>query len=387
MKALCRFALAAATLPIAASAQTFPLTQTGAFTVPGTSASNPFRSFDQIYVDPLLQLGVLASRNSKAVTIFNAFTGQPIGATPPVFTGVGASVDVSGPDGAIIAGTQIWATDYPSTIRVFDLRRSLANPPQIGVINTGGSARADSLDYDPFNHTVIAANSDVRPNVPFFTLIDTRTLQIRKRVNFDGTNGTPDASIDGIGGVLYDYALNSFVVSATSVGSDETKGAVAVLNPDTGAVVRVIGGLDGCMPSTLAEGPGANVIVGCDPGFPAPDPVVFSPKTYIVNAATGTIAATIREVGGADFVAYNLRDNRYYTASRDFFTSAAQAAATPVLGIINAGTNQWIANIPSAPNAHSVAVNPLTNTVYVPLPNGSAYCGGLPGCIAAAVSH
>ncbi len=330
---------------------------------------------------------MLASRSSKAVTIFNAFTGQPIGATPPVFTGVGASVDVSGPDGAIIAGTQIWGTDYPSTIRVFDLRKSLTNPPQIAVIDTGGAARADSVDYDPFNHTVIAANSDTSPSVPFLSLIDTHTFQIRKRINFDGTNGTPDASIDGIGGVLYDYALNSFIVTATSLGSDETKGAVAVLNPETGAVVRVIKGLDGCMPSTLAEGPGANVIIGCDPGFPAPDPVVFSPKTYIINAATGAIVADVTQVGGADFVAYNLRDNRYYTASRDYFTSATQTAATPVLGIIDAKTNQWIANIPSAPNAHSVAVNPVTNTIYLPIASGSAYCGKLPGCIVAAQSH
>ncbi len=356
------------------------------FAVPGTSAANPFKSWDQISVDPALQLGVVASRSSKAVTLFNAFTGEPVGATPPVFTGVGKDVNNSGPDGAIIAGTQIWATDYPSTVRVFDLAQSLTSPPEIGVIDTGGVSRTDSIDYDPANGVIIAANSDTSPDVPFLTLIDSKTLKIVKRVNFDGSNGAPDASLDGIGGVLYDKAIDKFLATATSLGQDDTKGAVAVLNTTTGAVERVIPGIDGCQPSTLAAGPGNNVIIGCDPGFPVSDPVAFAPRTYIVDAAKGTIVANITQVGGADFVAYNAGDNRYYTGSRDFFTSPIQTAASPVLGIIDAASNKWIANIPTAPNAHAVAVNPFNNGIFVPLAAGSPFCGGLPGCVATAVS-
>ena len=356
------------------------------FAVPGTSAANPFKSWDQISIDPALQLGVVASRSSKAVTLFNAFTGEPVGSTPPVFTGVGKDVNNSGPDGAIIAGTQIWATDYPSTVRVFDLAQSLTAPPQVGVIDTGGKSRTDSIDYDPANGVIIAANSDTSPDVPFLTLIDAKTQKIVKRVNFDGSNGAPDASIDGIGGVLYDKAIDKFLATATSLGQDDAKGAVAVLNTITGAVERVIPGLDGCQPSTLAAGPGNNVIVGCDPGFPAPDAKVFSPKTYIVDAAAGTVVAAITDVGGADFVAYNSGDNRYYTASRDFFISATQAAPSPVLGIIDAATNKWIANIPTAIGTHAVAVNPFNNGIFVPIAPGSPFCGGLAGCVATAVS-
>lgn len=40
---------------------------------------------------------------------------------------------------------------------------------------------------------------------------------------------------------------------------------------------------------------------------------------------------------------------------------------TPVLGVIDAETNTWIANIPTGPNAHSVAANPINNEVFVPL--------------------
>ena len=372
-------------LSVPALSQNYPLTYAGAFAVPGTSAASPFKSWDQIYIDPLLQIGALSSRSSKAITLFNAYTGQPFGSTAPVFTGNGSNVENSGPNGLVIAGTQIWAGDYPHTVRVFDLTKNLTSPPQVATIDTTGTSRADSLDYDPFDRTVIETNSDVAP--AFVNLISTRTYKIRKQITFDGTGGTPDATGGGLGGVLFDYVLNRFVVSVTTVGGDATKGAVSIINPSSGAVERTIYGIDNCQPSSLAEGPGANVLVGCDPGFPAPDPVVFAPRTYIVNAQTGTIVANITQVGGADYVAYNLRDNRYYTASRDYFTSPSATSASPVLGIIDAGTNQWIANIPTAPNAHSVAVNPLTNQVFVPIANPSPYCNGLPGCIVAAQSH
>ena len=92
-------------------------------------------------------------------------------------------------------------------------------------------------------------------------------------------------------------------------------------------------------------------------------------------------------MGGEDFVAYNWRDNRYYTASRDYFTSPAATATTPVLGVIDAGTNTWLENVATGFNSHSVAVNPLTNQIYVPLLNPNPLCNGLPGCIAVFASQ
>ena len=362
--------------PAAGQATVEPI---GAMTVPGTSASNPFEFWDQIYVDPYIQLGALASRSSKSVTLFEAITNQPIGQTAPVFAGVGADVEESGPEGVVIAGTQLWATDFPSTVRVFDLLPNPTAPRQVAVINTGGTSRADSIDYDPITHRIAVANSDTNP--AFLSLISTRTRRITNRIVFDGSNGMPDASAQGIGTVSYDSAIGKFLATITQVGADPIKGAIAVLNPQDGRLDRVISGIDGCEPSTLAEGPGDNVIVGCDPGFPTSDPVAFSPKTYIVNVRTGAIVAVITQVGGEDFVAYNPHDGHYYTASRDFFTDPAAASATPVLGVIDARTNRWIENVPTGPNAHSVAVNALTGAIYVPLANPNPLCNDLPGCI------
>ena len=53
----------------------------------------------------------------------------------------------------------------------------------------------------------------------------------------------------------------------------------------------------------------------------------------------------------------------------------ALAAGLAVLGIIDAATNKWIANVPTGKNAHSVAVDPGNNRVYVPIPTGIAVFG------------
>jgi len=361
-----------------------------ALPVPGTSATTPFAAFDIIYVKPRQQKMVLSSRSSKAVVIYDVFTDIPVGSTAAVFAGQGSSNSVSGPDGTLIAGHRIWAGDYCSApgencsqtggvVRVFDLRVSVSSPPEIAAIYTGGTTRADEMDYDPGNKVVLVTTGDASP--PYVSLISTETLSITKQVTFDGTNGTPDATQGGLGSVLYDSMRRKFLISIPWVGSDQTNGAVAEMDPRTGDITHVFYGTEACMAAGMAQGPGENVLVGCDPGFPPPDPTVYSPRTYVINGRTGKVVATINQVGGEDEVWYNPGDHRYYTGSRDFFTSPTATAATPVLGVIDADTNRWIENVPTGPNSHSVAANPLNNHIYVPLKNPNALCGSLPGCV------
>ena len=371
-------ALAQQVTPAASAVTVRP---TGAIALPGITGSTPLQSFNQISVNPFLQLGAISNRTARRVDIFDTLTNRVVGQTAAVFAGPGTNgLPTSGPDGAVVIGRELWAGDYPTTVRVFDLGESLSHPPEIADINTGGTLRAGSLDYDPFDYILAVANNNV--GEAFVSLIDTRTKTIRQRLVFDGANGTPDAHVGGTGGILYDHRLNRFVISITSLGTDATKGAVVLVEPRTGAITKTILGLDGCMPSTMAEGPGAEVLVGCDPGFPAPDPVVFAPRTYIINAQAGRITADIREVGGEDFVAYNVSDGRYYTASRDYFTSPTATTTTPVLGVIDARTHRWLENVATGFNSHSVAVDAFTNQIYVPLLNPNPLCNGLPGCVA-----
>jgi hypothetical protein len=354
----------------------FPI---GAIGVPGTSAANPFVNFDQARVDPKLQLLFISSRSSAAVAIIDAFTHKQVGETPAVFAGVGVDSPHSGPDGNVVAGHYLFAGDYPSTVRVFDLSQSISSPPEVAEISTGGEYRADEMDYDPIDHVVIVSNGDSTP--AFVTLIDSTTFKIIKQVTFDGTNGTPDTSQGGIGSVLYNSKTKKFFISIPEVGSDLTAGAVAVMDPVSGQVTQVFSGLNNCMPSGMALGPKENVLVTCDPGFPAPDPVQFAPRTYVINGSTGAIVANLTQVGGVDYGAYNPVDHHYYLGARDFFTSPTATTASPVLGVIDADTNQWIENFPTGTDAHSVTTNPVNNQIFVPIENPNPLCGTLPGCV------
>jgi hypothetical protein len=347
--------------------------------VPGTSDANPFIAFDQARVDIKSQLLFVSSRSSKAVAIFDALTDRKVGETPAIFAGVGIDSPHSGPDGNVVAGHYLFAGDYPSTVRVFDLSVSLSSPPEVAEIDTGGMFRADEMDYDPADHVVMVSNGDSLP--AFVTLISTKTLTIVRQVTFDGTNGTPDTSQGGIGSVLYDSRTNKFLVSIPEVGSDLTAGAVTVMDPVTGKVTPEFSGLNNCMPSGMAVGPGENVLVTCDPGFPPPDPVLFAPRTYVINGRTGAIVANLTQVGGVDFGAYNPADHHYYLGARDYFTNPTATAASPVLGVIDADTNEWIENFPTGTNAHSVTANPVINQIFVPIENPNSLCGTLPGCV------
>ena len=351
----------------------------GAIGVPGTSNANPFVNFDQARVDTKLQMLFVSSRSSKAVAIIDALTNRKMGETPAVFAGVGIDSPHSGPNGNVVAGHYLFAGDYPSTVRVFDLGASLSSPPEIAEVQTGGEFRADEMDYDPVDQVVAVSNGDSTP--AFVTLISSTTFKILKKVTFDGTNGTPDTSQGGIGSVLYNSRTNKFFISIPEVGSDLTAGAVAVMDPVTGKVTQVFSGLNNCMPSGMAQGPGENVLVTCDPGFPAADPVQFAPRTYVINGSTGAILANLTQVGGVDFGAYNPTDHHYYLGARDFFTSPTATTASPVLGVIDADTNEWIENFPTGTDAHSVTANPVNNQIFVPIENPNPLCGTLPGCV------
>ena len=83
----------------------------------------------------------------------------------------------------------------------------------------------------------------------------------------------------------------------------------------------------------------------------------------------------IDKIGGSDEVWYDNKSGYYYLA-------AAKNPGGPVLGVIDARTDRWIANLPSGPRAHSVAADPKTGRVFVPIEarKDSADCAS--GCVA-----
>jgi hypothetical protein len=113
------------------------------------------------------------------------------------------------------------------------------------------------------------------------------------------------------------------------------------------------------MPSGLVHGPGNNFLVTCEDH----DGVTFPPNEYVIDGTSGKILATIDKVGGVDEAWFNPGDNRYYLAARDMPQGA-------VLGVIDAATNQWLQNVRTNSNSHSIAVEPSNNHVFVPMQSG-----------------
>jgi hypothetical protein len=174
----------------------------------------------------------------------------------------------------------------------------------------------------------------------------------------------------GLGGSAFNPNTGHFLVTNSNAIGDLTVGTVDEIDPrltDTscggtscGPVVINSFLMPNCMPTSIVQGPGNNFLVGCADH----DGEAFPPNEYVVDGSSGKILSTITNVGGVDEIWYNPGDNRYYLAARDM-------PGGPVLGVIDAKTNQWLQNVPTNANSHSVAVDSNTNHVFVPLQAGA----------------
>jgi hypothetical protein len=186
----------------------------------------------------------------------------------------------------------------------------------------------------------------------------------------------------GLGGLIYYPPTQTFLLTNGNAIADITVGSVDVIDP----IHRINPGVTpaqyapvvinsfpnyNCMPTAVSLGPGTDVLVSCADH----DGRAFAPSTVIINGTTGAVLATINNIGYSDQTWYNPGDNNYYLAAGGFPTG-------PVLGVINAGTRQWLQNVPTQGNAHSVAADPISNHIYVPLAPGPLCLGqSAVGCI------
>ncbi|HEX3845639.1 MAG TPA: hypothetical protein VHV80_14905 [Steroidobacteraceae bacterium] len=325
----------------------------GTLQVPG----EPLESFDIGFVNAD-GIYALADRSNRGLDFFDAATGRFLGRASG-FTGRSASGgDASGPNGVVAVGRhEFWAGDGDSTVKAVDLRTKKV----IASITTGGKKRADEIAYDPRDHLVIAVNNADDP--PFATFISTRTRKVLGRLELEHAS-------DGAEQPLWNPATGLLYLSIPSLDDLKSHGAVAVIDPRTRRLVKLMP-VEKCMPAGLALGPHDDLLLGCSDdaikaGFPA--------RSFVMNAATGRIVASLPKVGGSDEVWSDLEAGRYYLA-------AVANTGGPVLGVVDSTTNRWIANWPTGPSAHSVAADAVTGKVFVPIAAGAAAdCSG--GCIA-----
>lgn len=193
------------------------------------------------------------------------------------------------------------------------------------------------------------------------------------RAAFIPAFGLTEVALAGLGGMVYNPNTGHFLLTNGNASSDITLGTIDEIDPFHTSPAIIAAGfpqgipvvvntftMPGCMPSGIAMGPGTDALVTCA----GHDGRQFAPTTYIINGTTGAILATINNVGGVDQGWYNPGDNRYYLGARDMPTG-------PVMGVIDAGSRQWLQNVPTQGNTHSVAADSGLNKIFLPLPAGA----------------
>jgi len=202
-------------------------------------------------------------------------------------------------------------------------------------------------------------------------------------------NQLGEIAVAGTGAVGFNPLHSTFYVQNLNctVSNSPTQSSVAVgcidevdprIGNPAGPVVINVVPVYNCMPAGIVQGPGHDFFVGCGghDGVQFPPLLIIFDGTCTTSAACLTSEIQVTQSGGTDEVWYNPGDNRYYTAGRDMPNG-------PVLGVVDAGTRQWLVNVTTGSNSHSVTVNQFTNQIFVPTQAG-ALCGtqSANGCIA-----
>jgi hypothetical protein len=350
--------------------------------------SQKLGSFDISYVDPVRDEYYLADRTNKTVDQIDTTTNQVIKQITANFAGiVGSNFNQAGPNGVLTVGHRyLWIGDYGNgsnggtggLVKVYDLDAGNT----VAVIPTGGVARADELCYDPVDHIVMIAN-DAEPlppsgTGPYVSFIDSQTYKVLGQIVMNGKNGAPLAT-NGIEQCQWRRQNDKFYVNIPEVngpGTDAAPGAVLVINPTAMTIVKTFD-----IPHHLCEGPqgmalGPNpqILLGCN------DPLKDVPSTVIIDARNGSVIYTVPNEDGADEVWFNPADGHY-------FLGRSGGATGPQLGIIDAATGKRDKSLTTQASAHSVAADPNTLKVFVPIAPGGSVCslvGGddSVGCIA-----
>ena len=256
------------------------------------------------------------------------------------------------------------------------------NNSNVQVDNIGLNATAGFVCPDPSNPQVNSGVSGAPPYILGTASIPchhgpiiTSTGALCDQVNpAAGCNGA--VSLAGLGGHTWNPNTGHFLLTNGNSTGNLTVGSVdeidpRVGNPDGPVVINSFV-MPNCMPTSIVQGPGNNFLVGCADH----DGESFPMNEYVIDGTSGKIIATIDNVGGVDEVWYNPSDNKYYLAARDMPTG-------PAMGVIDAGSNQWLVNLTTNSNSHSISVDPSTNHVYVPMQAGTiCTTQSANGCIA-----
>jgi len=365
--------------------------------VPNVTAGTTF-SFDIAAVDPVKGRMYFTDRNNKSVDVIDVKSNTLIKQIPGFFgcntgpTCAGANNDKSGPDGLnLIPDTPFIYVGDVNSVKIIDTTTDTV----VKTIAIGGTSglRADEGCYDP-DHRIFMINSPGE-SPPFATFIDIPTQKIIATVLFtDPGSGPTGPASAGLEACVYDHATQSFLnnndgSTANPNGEIDVIPASFVLAGTPAAPVTLtlpkptatngfkVFPLGNCDPTGLDLGPGTDVVVSCRQGTAGVPLTVL-----ILNRNDGTVLKSLN-AGGGDQIVYDSGSNRYYLAASRWTANGLSSGAgctanspcTPVLQIIDAATRTLVKTVPTANNAHAVAVDSSTRRVYLPFSSATAPVG------------
>jgi hypothetical protein len=376
-----------------------------------TITGNALNSFDISWVDPELHAYLLSDRSNKAVDVINTFNLAQSKLAAGQFAGVNSSEpdyscppnSCDGPNGVLsfynrASGKhEVWAGDGPtpactgrqtppnfttacSTVKVidFDTGAVLHNIP------TGGQFRADELCYDPADHLIQIANDSELP-YPYINYIPTEgpnAYKVVKQIQFDGKPGDGPAATNGIEQCKWNFRNGLIYLNVPEVsgdGNDDVPGRTLRIDPRRMEIVdQFVIPLAQCAgPQGMDIGPGPEIMLGCNAKGPPETPVGCNPattctgsgpqNTVVIDEGNGNVIRTLDNQGGNDEVWFNPGNGIYFLAE-------GSNATQEQLGIVSSFPPNLLQDIiiaapPGTGHAHSVAADPISNEVFMPIPN------------------
>src|SRR6266446_2857644 len=348
--------------------------QTAIIPVPSiaTNATGAF-SFDISFFDANTQLDYVADRPNASIDVFsaatNSFIGRIDGTGLNAFVGTVPSPD-TGPNGVLVVNQPgqhvVYGGDGNSTVKAFDVVTGLpvlGSPIATGLSTQG---RADEVAFDPANNLLLVANDHGTPS-PFVSIIDTTTNTVVKKITFDGTLGTPNAT-NGIEQPVWNPSTGRFYISIPRIGASPDPGGIAVVDPIAGTVTKVFDlgtfGITACNPTGLALGVGNQLMIGCSNN----QSILFDPTA---NGGNGAVIKTFVQATGVDELTFDPTLGLFFLASSANGVSVIDGLGDVFLQQLFTGFA----------GSHSISVDPVSNEVFVPVRSNSLIPGCVTGCV------
>jgi len=339
----------------------YALSQTLAW--PNFPPPNGAESFDISFVDPSVHQYYLADRTTNGVDVVDTGTLQLLlVAGKGTFAGFkpnnpGPATN-AGPNGIVpVGGGIVFAGDGDSSMKVVNVNTGAlvatkypVNPytgaplaiagggttctPTIGAANQ----RMDEMAYDPTDSVVIGINDASCP--PFATFFSSKApYSILGYLPFTTADGGAEQPV-------WDPTQGKFLQALPSTLANPG-GEIDVIDPKTFTLTKAIPET-ACNANGAALGPNETLFLGCS----------AKGQILTINAATGATINTISGLGGCDEVWYNPTANRFYAA-------CSNNASGPVI-VVADGNGALITSFASSTGAHSVAVDPALDHIFVP---------------------